>query len=183
MSSGTSSVTNSSDEYRATSSEGNVNMCTNDTTFGISSSSPLDWSMEDVVTWLESVGLESVVGNFIGNFCYFLDSTKSNVLSDQDITGDVLINLDHDALKELGINAYGRRYKVMNAIKSLNFSTIISTKEPTIKRQSANSYVQGRYGSVTENLSNYKTNSISSLNSSVSSTTLRSGKIAQRTGL
>lgn len=107
-------------------------------------------------------------------------STKSNLLLDQDITGDVLINLDHDALKELGINAYGRRYKVMNAIKSLNFKTIIPTKDPTIKRQSTNSYLQSRYGSVTENLSSNKTNSISSLNSFVSS---RSGKIAQRTGL
>lgn len=112
-----------------------------------------------------------------------LDPTKSNVLSDQDITGDVLINHNLDVLKELGINAYGHQYKVMNAIKSLNFNTIIPTKEPTIKRQSVNSYLQGRYGSVTENLSNIKTYSTSSLNSSVSSTTPRSGKVAQHIGL
>lgn len=71
MSSGTSSATSSSDEYRANSSEDNANMSTNDITFGISSSPTLDWSVEDVVTWLESVGLESVVDNFIGKLIAF----------------------------------------------------------------------------------------------------------------
>ena len=98
----------------------------------------------------------------------------ANTLLDQDITGDVLVSLDHDALKELGVHAYGRRYKLLNAIKSLLVSTN-SQPEALDDRQSANAY-GSRYGSVTENLSNNKTNGISSLKSSVSSTTPRSGK-------
>jgi len=71
MSSGTSSATVSSDEYRAISTtnqsaEAIANVPSGATTFGVSNSSPLDWDMEEVVTWLESVGLESVVDNFIG---------------------------------------------------------------------------------------------------------------------
>ncbi|CAO3656840.1 unnamed protein product [Mucor fragilis] len=163
MSSGTSSATISSDEYRATSTihssqstEDAANIQASRTTFGVSSSSPFDWNIEEVVTWLESVGLESFVDSFI----------------DQDITGDVLVSLDHDALKELGVYAYGRRYKVLNAIKLLLVSTD-SQPEVSNDRQPANAY-HSRYGSVTEDLSNNKTNSISSLKSSVSSTTPRS---------
>ncbi|KAK4514094.1 uncharacterized protein ATC70_006102 [Mucor velutinosus] len=163
MSSGTSSATISSDEYRATntihsspSTEDIANVSASNTTFGVSNSSPFDWNMEEVVTWLDSVGLESFADNFI----------------DQDITGDVLLSLDHNALKELGIHAYGRRYKVLNAIKSLIVSTT-SQSEASNDRQSASAYYS-RYGSVTENFSNNKTNSVSSLKSSVSSTTPRS---------
>ncbi|GAN02105.1 conserved hypothetical protein [Mucor ambiguus] len=163
MSSEASSATISSDEYRATStirsSQSAKNMADvplSNTTFGVSNSSPFDWNMEEVVTWLESVGLGSFADRFI----------------DQDITGDVLLSLDHDALKELGVHAYGRRYKVLNAIKSLLVST---NNQPEVSndRQTSNAYYS-RYGSVTENLSNNKTNSISSLKSSVSSTTPRS---------
>jgi hypothetical protein len=38
----------------------------NDEMFGVSQKSPLDWSIEEVITWLESVGLENVICNFIG---------------------------------------------------------------------------------------------------------------------
>ncbi|KAL9544085.1 hypothetical protein MBANPS3_007800 [Mucor bainieri] len=159
MSSGTSSATISSDEYRTTSTirssqsaEDIASIPTSTAAFGISDSSPLDWDMDGVVTWLESVGLESFADSFI----------------DQDITGDVLVSLDHDALKELGIHAYGRRYKVLNAINSLVVSTN-SHPEATKDGQVSNAYCS-RYGSVTEN----KTNSVSSLKSSVSSTAPRS---------
>ncbi|KAI8875731.1 hypothetical protein K501DRAFT_144619, partial [Backusella circina FSU 941] len=76
---------------------------TNDEMLGINRKSPLDWSVEEVIAWLESVGLEIVVCNFI----------------DQEISGDVLLNLTHDGLKELGISIYGRRYRVINAIENL----------------------------------------------------------------
>lgn len=73
MSSGTSSATVSSDEYRATgtilssqSTEDVADVQTSSTAFSVSSSSPLDWNMEEVATWLESVGLESFVDSFIG---------------------------------------------------------------------------------------------------------------------
>ena len=40
-------------------------------------------------------------------------------ITEQEITGDILLSLTIDSLKELGIAAYGRRYKVMTAIEKL----------------------------------------------------------------
>ncbi|ORY99848.1 hypothetical protein BCR43DRAFT_521070 [Syncephalastrum racemosum] len=61
------------------------------------------WDTHHVALWLESVGLQSVVQNFV----------------DQEITGDVLLDLTADALKELNIATYGKRYKIMQAIHEL----------------------------------------------------------------
>lgn len=38
---------------------------------------------------------------------------------DQEITGDILLDLNIEALKELGINTFGKRYKIMQAITLL----------------------------------------------------------------
>ncbi|KAL0074945.1 hypothetical protein J3Q64DRAFT_1388495 [Phycomyces blakesleeanus] len=59
--------------------------------------------MDHVAAWLSSVGLQSVADNFV----------------DQEITGDILLDLDVDALKELGISTFGKRHKVMHAITGL----------------------------------------------------------------
>ncbi|KAL0083873.1 hypothetical protein F4703DRAFT_1857138 [Phycomyces blakesleeanus] len=64
---------------------------------------PEDWTMDHVAAWLSSVGLQSVADNFV----------------DQEITGDILLDLDVDALKELGISTFGKRHKVMHAITGL----------------------------------------------------------------
>ncbi|GAA5816418.1 hypothetical protein MFLAVUS_009947 [Mucor flavus] len=62
-----------------------------------------NWDVQQVSDWLKSVGLDSVSANFI----------------DQEITGDILLDLNIEALKELGINTFGKRYKVMQAITLL----------------------------------------------------------------
>ncbi|KAI7898455.1 uncharacterized protein BX663DRAFT_524777 [Cokeromyces recurvatus] len=62
-----------------------------------------NWDMEQVAEWLTSVGLASVAINFI----------------DQEISGDILLDLNIESLKELGISTFGKRYKVMQAINSL----------------------------------------------------------------
>ncbi|KAI8988852.1 hypothetical protein BDB01DRAFT_783364 [Pilobolus umbonatus] len=64
---------------------------------------PEHWDMDQVAEWLNSVGLGSVASNFI----------------DQEITGDILLDLNVDTLKELGIATFGKRYKIMQAIHSL----------------------------------------------------------------
>ncbi|KAI8098777.1 uncharacterized protein BX664DRAFT_271602 [Halteromyces radiatus] len=69
------------------------------------------WDVPRVCTWLESVGLENAIDNFV----------------EQEITGDVLLDLNMETLKELGITAYGRRYKIMTAISKLISSTQPST--------------------------------------------------------
>ncbi|KAI9493594.1 hypothetical protein BDB00DRAFT_938929 [Zychaea mexicana] len=71
------------------------------------SSKTEDWSIDQVAEWLQCVGLENVSSNFV----------------EQEITGDILLSLTIDSLKELGITAYGRRYKVMNAIEKLKNAT------------------------------------------------------------
>ncbi|EIE80009.1 hypothetical protein G6F46_011652 [Rhizopus delemar] len=65
------------------------------------------WDTEQVAEWLNSVGFSSVAQQFV----------------DQEITGDILLELNIDALKELGINTFGKRYKIMQAITALKEST------------------------------------------------------------
>lgn len=46
---------------------------------------------------------------------------------DQEITGDILLDLNIEALKELGIATFGKRYKVMQAITLLKEESLVST--------------------------------------------------------
>ncbi|KAI9281758.1 hypothetical protein BC943DRAFT_354403 [Umbelopsis sp. AD052] len=71
--------------------------------FMVGRSSPAEWNVQQVGEWLTTVGLDSVVPNF----------------TSQEISGDILMDLTIDALKELDINTYGKRYKIMTAISAL----------------------------------------------------------------
>jgi hypothetical protein len=66
---------------------------------------PAEWTVEEVVDWLRSKGFDdSVCEQFI----------------EQEITGDVLLELDVSVLKsEIGIVAYGKRMRIANAITEL----------------------------------------------------------------
>lgn len=66
---------------------------------------PADWTVDEVVDWLRSKGFEEAVcEKFI----------------EQEITGDVLLELDVNVLKsEIGILAYGKRMRISNAISEL----------------------------------------------------------------
>ncbi|KAF0377022.1 phospholipid binding protein [Gigaspora margarita] len=46
--------------------------------------------------------------------------------SENDITGDILLGLDLDSLKELNIMSYGKRVHIMNAIKVLKESSVLN---------------------------------------------------------
>ncbi|EIE76957.1 hypothetical protein RO3G_01661 [Rhizopus delemar RA 99-880] len=72
------------------------------------------WNSELVAQWLKSVGFESIAHNFI----------------DQEITGDILLDLNIEALKELGINTFGKRYKIMQAITTLKDEFSIQKLKP-----------------------------------------------------
>ncbi|KAL4076379.1 hypothetical protein J3A83DRAFT_4370556 [Scleroderma citrinum] len=67
--------------------------------------SPAEWSVEEVVEWLKSKGFgQDVCDKFI----------------EQEITGDVLLELDINLLKaEIGIVAFGKRMRIANAIADL----------------------------------------------------------------
>jgi hypothetical protein len=61
------------------------------------------------------VGTNAVhfVGAFLSFFKYFHDE-RYFVFQ---ITWDVLLDMGHDELKEIGINAYGHRHKILKAVK------------------------------------------------------------------
>lgn len=66
---------------------------------------PTDWSLDEVVEWLKTKGFDQdVCDKFI----------------EQEITGDVLLELDANLLKsEIGIMAFGKRVRIANAIADL----------------------------------------------------------------
>jgi len=66
---------------------------------------PAEWNVEEVVDWLRSKGFDDAV---------------CNKFAEQEITGDVLLELDLAILKsEIGIVAYGKRIRIANAIADL----------------------------------------------------------------
>ncbi|KAI1795003.1 hypothetical protein LXA43DRAFT_993043 [Ganoderma leucocontextum] len=66
---------------------------------------PSEWTVDEVVEWLKSKGFDQgVCDQFI----------------EQEITGDVLLELDANVLKsEIGIAAFGKRVRIMNAISEI----------------------------------------------------------------
>ncbi|KZT29493.1 hypothetical protein NEOLEDRAFT_605321 [Neolentinus lepideus HHB14362 ss-1] len=83
------------------------------------SAHPTEWTVEDVVEWLKSKGFDqSVCDKFI----------------EQEITGDVLLELNVDLLKtEIGVVAFGKRVRIANAIQELRRppSIVYSDHQPT----------------------------------------------------
>ncbi|TFK46951.1 hypothetical protein OE88DRAFT_1738995 [Heliocybe sulcata] len=83
------------------------------------SADPSEWTVEDVIEWLKSKAFDqSVCDKFI----------------EQEITGDVLLELNAELLKtEIGIPAFGKRIRIANAIQELRRppSVISSDHQPT----------------------------------------------------
>ncbi|KAI0941212.1 hypothetical protein AcV7_002842 [Taiwanofungus camphoratus] len=66
---------------------------------------PSEWTVEQVVEWLRSKGF---------------DQDICDKFTEQEITGDVLLELDANVLKtEIGIAAFGKRARIVNAITEL----------------------------------------------------------------
>ncbi|KAI9304338.1 hypothetical protein BJ944DRAFT_202856 [Cunninghamella echinulata] len=64
---------------------------------------PEHWSTEHVADWLTQLGFECAVQPFI----------------EQEITGDILLELSLQSLKELNIDTFGKRFKIHSAILAL----------------------------------------------------------------
>ena len=79
---------------------------------------PSEWNVEDVVDWLRAKGF---------------DDTVCDKFLEQEITGDVLLELDVGVLKsEIGIVAYGKRIRIANAIAELRRPpSVLSSEQPT----------------------------------------------------
>ncbi|KAJ6520133.1 hypothetical protein C8R45DRAFT_1205159 [Mycena sanguinolenta] len=66
---------------------------------------PSEWTVEEVVDWLKSKGF---------------DEDVCDKFTEQEITGDVLLDLDVNLLKtEIGVMAFGKRMRIANAIVDL----------------------------------------------------------------
>jgi SAM domain (Sterile alpha motif) len=79
---------------------------------------PSEWNVEEVVDWLRAKGF---------------DDTVCDMFTEQEITGDVLLELDVGVLKsEIGIVAYGKRIRIANAISELRRPpSVLSSEQPT----------------------------------------------------
>ncbi|KAI9264257.1 hypothetical protein BDA99DRAFT_508836 [Phascolomyces articulosus] len=76
-------------------------------------SSPEEWTIQQVASWLDTVGFQDIVDSF----------------KDQEITGDVLLELTQQSLKELGISTFGKRYKLHSAIQALRQEVLRSEQQ------------------------------------------------------
>jgi len=86
---------------------------------------PTEWTVEETVHWLRSKGLED---------------TLCEKFVQQEITGDALLNLNVTSLKtEIGIDAYGKRFRIANAIDDLRrvASVKFPSVTPTLSRSSS----------------------------------------------
>ena len=75
-----------------------------------------DWTTRDVVDWMFSMGTEIAV---IERF------------EVHDVSGTVLVEMDFEDLKELGIPSFGKRHQVWNSICSLKGGDVASTPRST----------------------------------------------------
>ncbi|EMD40348.1 hypothetical protein CERSUDRAFT_110942 [Gelatoporia subvermispora B] len=83
---------------------------------------PSTWSVEDVVEWLKLKGF---------------DQGTCDKFIEQEIAGDVLLELDQNVLKtEIGIVAFGKRVRIMNAIAELRRPPSISESQSDRQLQS-----------------------------------------------
>lgn len=106
---------------------------------------PSEWSVEEVIDWLKSKGFgQDVCDKFI----------------EQEITGDVLLELDINLLKaEIGIVAFGKRMRIANAIAELRrppsiiFPDTQSPQHPqSLSHSHSYSYTHSRSGSTHQSL-------------------------------
>lgn len=85
---------------------------------------PSEWNVEDVVAWLRSKKFdEGVCAKFIGRWHAILRASRLFdcflAVLEHEITGDILLELDANMLKEVDIAAFGKRMKIANAIAEL----------------------------------------------------------------
>ncbi|KAK9368680.1 hypothetical protein V1509DRAFT_622448 [Lipomyces kononenkoae] len=64
------------------------------------------WDVQEVGSWLEQIGLWQYRDSFMEN----------------DITGEVLIHLDHDFLKDLGVSSIGHRLQILRAVYNIKIA-------------------------------------------------------------
>lgn len=123
-----SSALRTSEEEAAASTVGKaISISTQDHNIAtsISIDEALDWSVDDVCKWLEQNGLNQLQNKFKGKKeCDDDDDLSSScitiiVIEVHDIDGNVLFELGHSALKDMGVQRVGDRMRVLLCVKRL----------------------------------------------------------------
>ncbi|KAJ5523481.1 hypothetical protein N7513_013025 [Penicillium frequentans] len=85
-------------------------------------SDPVDWSVEEVVSFLCGAGPAPWAQS--SNAPRPDPAVLGAALRDNDICGEVLMHVDNDGLKDMGIKAYGHRIMLMKAIQWLQQKSV-----------------------------------------------------------
>ncbi|KTW26024.1 hypothetical protein T552_03293 [Pneumocystis carinii B80] len=93
----------------------------------------LNWTPQEVASWIESKGFGSVADKFI----------------EHEITGDILIQMDYSHLREIDIFSFGKRFEIEREIKLLRDSLSIAAEKHINERlkddtQSSQSMITAR---------------------------------------
>lgn len=83
---------------------------------------PSKWATSQVVDWLNNAGFTSI----------------SHLFQENEITGDILIKLDLNTLKDIGVVAFGKRFNLNNAINGLKLKHGIDTPTTKLVPQQSN---------------------------------------------
>lgn len=84
----------------------------------VASKPPSAWTIDDVVSWARAKGFDELVcSKFIGPLCAaaMIDADRT----EHEITGDLLLDLDVNLLKELDIPQFGKRLRIAQAIAEI----------------------------------------------------------------
>ncbi|KAI8147658.1 hypothetical protein BJV82DRAFT_664884 [Fennellomyces sp. T-0311] len=92
--------------------------------------SPDEWTIDQVASWLDALGFKDAIDTF----------------REQEITGDILLELTQQSLKELGIGTFGKRFKIHNAIQALRQEMLRPIE--TTQNEPANRYMATSNGTV-----------------------------------
>ena len=63
-----------------------------------------EWTVEEVIDWLEDVKLEGY----------------AEIVKDRDVTGEELLQYDHECLEEIGVISKPDRIKIITKLKAMN---------------------------------------------------------------
>lgn len=95
-------------------------------------SDPVDWSVDEVVSFLCSAGPAPWAQS--SNAPRPDLAVLEAALRDNDISGEVLMHVDNDGLKDMGLKAYGHRIMLMKAIRWL--------QQKSVKYSSSNAFIE-----------------------------------------
>lgn len=69
------------------------------------------WTVDEVLEFLTRVNLDDYSNDFLGTAYTSMALTAEN-----EITGDILVHLDHEALKDIGVESVGHRLTILRAV-------------------------------------------------------------------